>query len=78
METLKFFRNQFGYYGLITYGKNGGDTQGWGFDVRQTIKNGMNMNLLVRADGFETYEEAEQACIEFISKELNKSEQLIK
>jgi len=64
MHTLKLFRKEFGWIGLITLD---GDNQ-WGYKVYYKPD---EKALSVIGAKYDSYEEAEYGCIEYIAKQLN-------
>lgn len=65
MHTLKFFREQHGWIGLITLD---GENQ-WGYKVYYKPN---EKALSVIGIKYDSYDEAEYKCIEYIAKQLNK------
>ena len=65
MHTLKFFREYHGWIGLITLDN---DNQ-WGYKVYYKPN---EKALSVIGSKYNSYEEAEYECIEYIAKQLNK------
>jgi hypothetical protein len=67
MHTLKFFREHYGWIGLITLNP---DKKAWGFKVyyKPDYK-----ALSVISTNYSTHDDAEKACIEYISKQLLKT-----
>jgi len=71
MHTLKLLREQHGWIGLITLD---GENQ-WGYKAYYKPN---EKALSVIGTKFSSYEEAEYKCIEYIAKQINKENEIIR